>query len=140
MWPCADEIVAYLQSPWTRSCESEGQRTSQCPLTSRVSEQHQTLGELLADSHSTMAYRADDGDPMLRLEPLLRRRMVQQGRVLSSRRTTVYVARDRPDASVMRMWAWCMSRSTVAVAIVLGISSSNPEGWMFELIAIERFS
>jgi len=26
------------------------------------------------------------------------------------------------------------------VASVLGISSSNPEGWMLELSAIERFS
>lgn len=26
------------------------------------------------------------------------------------------------------MWAWCMSRSTVAVARVLGMISSNPEG------------
>ena len=41
---------------------------------------------------------------------------------------------------VIRTWAWCMSRSTVAVAIVLGISSSNPDGWMLELIAIDRFS
>jgi len=42
--------------------------------------------------------------------------------------------------SVTITWAWCRSRSTVAVASVFGISSSNPEGWMFELSAIERFS
>ena len=29
---------------------------------------------------------------------------------------------------VWQRWAWCMSRSTVAVARVLGISSSNPDG------------
>ena len=41
---------------------------------------------------------------------------------------------------VIRTWAWCSSRSTVAVAMLLGISSSKPDGWMLELIAIERFS
>ena len=43
-------------------------------------------------------------------------------------------------ASVRRMlsplvsttWAWCRSRSTVAVAMVLGMSSSNPAGCRFE--------
>ena len=46
-------------------------------------------------------------------------------------------------ASVSRMespevstrWAWCMSRSTVALAMVLGISSSKPLGCRFELMA-----
>ena len=33
-----------------------------------------------------------------------------------------------------------MSLSTVAVAMVLGMSSSKPEGWMLELITRERFS
>ena len=32
----------------------------------------------------------------------------------------------------MTTWAWCMSRSTVALAMVLGISSSNPAGCRFE--------
>jgi len=41
---------------------------------------------------------------------------------------------------VWQTWAWCRSRSTVAVASVLGISSSNPDGCRFELIAIDRFS
>ena len=41
---------------------------------------------------------------------------------------------------VWQTWAWCNSRSTVAVASVLGISSSNPDGCRFELIATERFS
>jgi hypothetical protein len=41
---------------------------------------------------------------------------------------------------VWQRWAWCRSRSTVAVASVLGISSSNPAGCRLELIAIERFS
>jgi hypothetical protein len=41
---------------------------------------------------------------------------------------------------VWQTWAWCSSRSTVAVASVLGISSSNPEGCRFELIATDRFS
>ena len=41
---------------------------------------------------------------------------------------------------VWQTWAWCRSRSTVAVASVLGISSSNPDGCRFELIATERFS
>jgi hypothetical protein len=27
---------------------------------------------------------------------------------------------------VTTRWAWCMSRSTVALAMVLGMSSSNP--------------
>ena len=39
---------------------------------------------------------------------------------------------------VWQTWAWCRSRSTVAVARVLGISSSNPAGCRFELIATER--
>ena len=30
--------------------------------------------------------------------------------------------------AVMTMWAWWSSRSTVALAMVLGISSSNPAG------------
>jgi hypothetical protein len=41
---------------------------------------------------------------------------------------------------VMTTWAWCRSRSTVALAMVLGISSSKPAGWRFEDRAIERFS
>ena len=41
---------------------------------------------------------------------------------------------------VDRTCAWWSSRSTVAVAMLLGISSSNPLGWMLEEIAIERFS
>jgi hypothetical protein len=35
---------------------------------------------------------------------------------------------------VWQRWAWCRSLSTVAVARVLGISSSNPAGCRFELI------
>ena len=30
--------------------------------------------------------------------------------------------------AVMTTWAWCRSRSTVALAMVLGMSSSNPPG------------
>ena len=30
--------------------------------------------------------------------------------------------------AVMTTWAWCSSRSTVALAMVLGMSSSNPAG------------
>ena len=30
--------------------------------------------------------------------------------------------------AVRTMWAWCRSRSTVALAMVLGMSSSNPPG------------
>jgi hypothetical protein len=41
---------------------------------------------------------------------------------------------------VTTMWAWCRSRSTVAVARVLGISSSRPEGCRLELTARERRS
>jgi hypothetical protein len=41
---------------------------------------------------------------------------------------------------VMTMWAWCMSRSTVALAIVLGMSSSKPAGCRFDDSAMERFS
>ena len=41
---------------------------------------------------------------------------------------------------VWQTWAWCSSRSTVAVARVLGMSSSNPAGCRFEEIATERFS
>ena len=41
---------------------------------------------------------------------------------------------------VMTTWAWCMRRSTVALAMVLGISSSNPAGCRLEDRAIERFS
>ena len=42
----------------------------------------------------------------------------------------------QPDAVtlVWQRWAWCRSRSTVAVARVLGMISSNPEGWRFELL------
>ena len=45
---------------------------------------------------------------------------------------------------VWQRWAWCSGRSTVAVAVavarVLGMSSSNPEGCRFELTATERRS
>jgi hypothetical protein len=41
---------------------------------------------------------------------------------------------------VTTRWAWCMSRSTVALAMVLGMSSSNPAGCRLELRAMERFS
>lgn len=41
---------------------------------------------------------------------------------------------------VWQTWVWCMSRSTVAVAKVFGISSSNPDGCRFEKIAMDRFS
>ena len=47
----------------------------------------------------------------------------------------------RTDSPVVwQTWAWCSSRSTVAVARVLGMSSSNPAGCRFEEIATERFS
>ena len=42
--------------------------------------------------------------------------------------------------AVSTMWAWCMSRSTVALAMVLGMSSSNPAGWRLLDRAMERFS
>jgi hypothetical protein len=42
--------------------------------------------------------------------------------------------------AVSTTWAWCMSRSTVALAMVLGMSSSNPAGCRFEESAMERFS
>src|SRR5664279_3941199 len=45
---------------------------------------------------------------------------------------------DSPE--VWQTWAWCRSRSTVAVASVLGISSSKPAGCRFEEIATDRFS
>jgi transposase len=41
---------------------------------------------------------------------------------------------------VWQTWAWCSSRSTVAVASVLDMSSSNAAGCRFELIATDRFS
>ena len=41
---------------------------------------------------------------------------------------------------VWQTCAWCSSRSTVAVARVLGMSSSNPAGCRLEEMAIERFS
>jgi hypothetical protein len=41
---------------------------------------------------------------------------------------------------VTQTWAWCSSRSTVAVASVLGISSSNPAGCRLLLTASARFS
>jgi Transposase DDE domain group 1 len=41
---------------------------------------------------------------------------------------------------VAQRWAWCSSRSTVAVARVLGMISSKPAGWRLELTATERFS
>jgi hypothetical protein len=41
---------------------------------------------------------------------------------------------------VRTMWAWCSSRSTVAVASVLGMIESNPLGWMLEVTATERRS
>ena len=42
--------------------------------------------------------------------------------------------------AVRTTWAWCSSRSTVALAMVLGISSSNPAGWRLLDKAMERFS
>jgi len=41
---------------------------------------------------------------------------------------------------VWQTWAWCKSRSTVAVARVLGMSSSNAAGCRFEEIATDLFS
>jgi hypothetical protein len=41
---------------------------------------------------------------------------------------------------VWQRWAWCRSRSTVAVARVLGMISSNPEGCRFEETAMLRRS
>ena len=41
---------------------------------------------------------------------------------------------------VMTTWAWCKSRSTVAVAMPLGMSSSKPEGCRLEVTAMERCS
>ena len=41
---------------------------------------------------------------------------------------------------VMTTWAWCSSRSTVALAMVLGMSSSNPAGCRLDERAMERFS
>lgn len=41
---------------------------------------------------------------------------------------------------VTRTWAWCMSRSTRADAMVRGMSSSKPEGWMLVEMATERRS
>ena len=41
---------------------------------------------------------------------------------------------------VWQTWAWCRSRSTVAVARVPGISSPNPDGCRFGLNATDRFS
>src|SRR5674476_1318011 len=47
----------------------------------------------------------------------------------------------RTDSPLVRhTWAWCRSRSTVAVARVLGISSSNEAGCKFDETATERFS
>lgn len=45
---------------------------------------------------------------------------------------------DSPE--VWQTWAWCRSLSTVAVARVLGMSSSKAPGCRFEEIPIERFS
>ena len=42
--------------------------------------------------------------------------------------------------SVMTTWAWCRSRSTVAVARLLGMIVSKPEGWRLEVTATERRS
>jgi acyl-coenzyme A synthetase/AMP-(fatty) acid ligase len=42
--------------------------------------------------------------------------------------------------AVKTKWAWCSSRSTVAVAKVLGMIWSNPEGWMLEVTATLRRS
>jgi hypothetical protein len=42
--------------------------------------------------------------------------------------------------SVITTCARCRRRSTLAAASVFGISSSKPEGWMFEVSASERFS
>jgi len=41
---------------------------------------------------------------------------------------------------VRTKWAWCSSRSTVAVASVLGMIESNPEGWRLEVTATLRRS
>jgi hypothetical protein len=41
---------------------------------------------------------------------------------------------------VTTRWAWCSSRSTVAVASVLGMIVSNPEGWMLLVTATDRRS
>jgi hypothetical protein len=37
-------------------------------------------------------------------------------------------------------WAWCRSRSTVAVARVLGMIVSKPDGWILLVTATERRS
>lgn len=41
---------------------------------------------------------------------------------------------------VMMVWAWCMSRSTLAVASVVGMIVSNCAGWRFVDSASEVFS
>ncbi len=41
---------------------------------------------------------------------------------------------------VSTRWAWWSSRSTVAVARVLGMMVSKPEGWMLLVTATERRS
>ena len=42
--------------------------------------------------------------------------------------------------AVMTTWAWWSSRSTVALAMVLGMSSSKPAGCRFDESVMERFS
>ena len=49
-------------------------------------------------------------------------------------------ARRWDSPSVWTKWAWCMSRSTEAVARVLGMIVSKPDGWILLVTAIERRS
>jgi hypothetical protein len=49
-------------------------------------------------------------------------------------------ARRNDSPLVTQMWAWCSSRSTVAVANVFGMISSNPAGCRLDDTASERVS
>ena len=76
-------------------------------------------------------------------------RLVPQGRPWDSPRGQVSGWTPFPSAAsvrrtlspvVTRTWAWCMSRSTRAEAMVRGMSSSKPLGCRFDEMATERRS
>ena len=69
----------------------------------------------------------------------IRRALVCQLRGISPFPAMAWVSRTLSPL-VWQTWAWCISRSTVAVASVFGISSSNPDGCRFELTATLRRS
>src|SRR6266487_3712843 len=76
-----------------------------------------------------------------RLCPCLRTADLRAGQVSGTTPCPdVAWARRRLVPSVTTRWAWCSSRSTVAVARVFGMIVSNPLGCRFEVTTTDRRS